>query len=71
MKKLPLQLFGEATGDISIFNYDIDNIMNRSKVIIEQYVISFLVQGHKKINFADSTIQVGNSKALLIVQGNY
>ncbi|WP_428331074.1 helix-turn-helix domain-containing protein [Mucilaginibacter sp.] len=71
MTKLPQNLFGEDAGDLSVYNYDIKDIMNRSKVTINQYVISFLIQGQKVINFADSAIQLDNTKALMIAQGNY
>lgn len=71
MTKLPQNLFGEDAGDLSVYNYDIKDIMNRSKVTIDQYVISFLIQGQKDIYYADSAIHLDNSKALMIAQGNY
>jgi AraC-like DNA-binding protein len=71
MKKLPSNLLGGQVGDLSVFNYNIENILNRSKVVIDQYVLSFLIQGHKEINFGGSSIHVDNSKALLIAPGNY
>jgi len=71
MDKLPHHLIGEEAGDLSIFNYDIVNIMNRSKVIIDQYVISFLISGQKDIYYAESAIHLDNTKALLIAEGNY
>ncbi|MHB8207719.1 helix-turn-helix domain-containing protein [Mucilaginibacter sp.] len=71
MEKLPFKLLGDKVVDLSIFNYDLTQVMNRSKVVLDQYVISFLIQGHKQISFADSTILVDNSKALLISKGNY
>lgn len=69
--KLPQSLFGEVESDLSVYNYDIKDIMNRSKVTIDQYVISFLIQGQKNIYYADSAIHLDNTKALMIAQGNY
>ncbi|RFZ83083.1 AraC family transcriptional regulator [Mucilaginibacter terrenus] len=71
MTKLPQNLFGENAGDLSVYNYDIKDIMNRSKVTIDQYVISFLIQGQKDIYDAGSAIHLDNTKALMIAQGNY
>ena len=70
MEKLPAKLFGEETGDLNVFYYDLENLMTRGKVVLQQFVISFLVQGHKEINFAGAAIQADNTKALLIPQGN-
>ena len=71
MEKLHFKLPGDQTEELSISNYDIAQLMNRSKVILDRYVISFLIQGYKEINFADSSIHVDNSKALLISTGNH
>lgn len=71
MTKLPQNLFGEDATDLSVYNYDIKDIMNRSKVTLDQYVISFLIQGKKDIYYADSAIHLDNTKALMIAQGNY
>ena len=70
MEKVPGKFFNDEAADLCVFNYDIENIMNRSKVVLEQYVISFLLEGHKEINFAGTKVTINNSKALIIAQGN-
>jgi len=70
MQKLPGNLVSNEKADLQVVYYDLDKLMNRSKVVLEQYVISFLLEGHKEVNFADSTIQIDNSKALIVTQGN-
>ena len=57
MTKLPQNLFGEDTTDLSVYNYDIKDIMNRSKVTLDQYVISFLIQGKKDIYYEKIDLQ--------------
>jgi len=44
--------------DLQVFSYDVENIMNRSKAILEQYVIGFLLESFKGMNFADSVVQI-------------
>jgi len=44
--------------------------MDRGKVVLQQFVISFLLQGTKEVNFAGSSARVNNTKALVIAQGN-
>ncbi|HWK05800.1 MAG TPA: AraC family transcriptional regulator [Puia sp.] len=70
MQKLPGNLASDEKADLQVFYYDLDNLMNRSKVVLEQYVISFLLGGHKELNFAGSAIQIDNTKALIVTQGN-
>ncbi len=70
MEKLPAKLSGGEKADLHVFNYDFEKIMNRSKIVLEQYVISFLQQGYKEVNFAGAAIQINNSKALMVAQGN-
>lgn len=70
MQKFPGNLASDEKADLQVFNYDLDHLMNRSKIVLEQYVISFLLGGHKELNFAGSTIQIDNTKALIITQGN-
>jgi AraC-like DNA-binding protein len=70
MQKLPGNLPSNESADLQVFHYDLDNLMNRSKVVLEQYVISFLLEGHKELNFADTAIQIDNTKALIVTQGN-
>lgn len=71
MEKLPELLIGGAAGDLSVFSSDIKNIMNRSKVTIDQYVLSFVLQGQKEIYNADFSAKIDNTKLLLIAEGNY
>jgi len=70
MQKLPGNLVSNEKADLQVVYYDFDKLMNRSKVVLEQYVISFLLEGHKELNFAGSTIQIDNSKALIVTMGN-
>jgi AraC-like DNA-binding protein len=70
MQKLPGGLALDEKDDLHVFNYDLDRLMNRSKIVLQQYVISFLLGGHKELNFAGSTIQIDNTKALIVTQGN-
>jgi AraC-like DNA-binding protein len=70
MQKLPGNLAPDEKADLQVFNYDLDYLMNRSKIVLEQYVISFLLGGHKELNFAGSAIQIDNTKALIVTQGN-
>ena len=70
MQKLPGNLAEAENADLQVFNYDLDTLMNRSKIVVEQYVISFLLGGHKELNFAGSAIQIDNTKALIVAQGN-
>lgn len=60
-----------ATRDLSVFSSDIKNIMNRSKVTIDQYVLSFVLQGQKEIYNADFSAKIDNTKLLIIAEGNY
>lgn len=71
MEKLPGLLVGGDAGDLSVFNSDIKNIMNRSRVTIDQYVLSFVIQGQKDIYNADFSAKIDNTKLLLIAEGNY
>ena len=70
MQKLPGNLASDEKADLQVFNYDLDHLMNRSKIVLEQYVMSFLLGGHKELNFAGSAIQIDNTKALIVTQGN-
>lgn len=70
MKKLPALLFGEEAGELNIFNYDVKTLMNNSKVVLDQFAMSFLLQGCKQVNFAGSSVQVDNTKILIIAEGN-
>lgn len=70
MQKLPGNLAADEKADLQVFYYDLDTLMNRSKIVLEQYVISFLLGGHKELNFAGSAIQIDNTKALVVTQGN-
>jgi AraC-like DNA-binding protein len=70
MQKLPGNLVSNEKAHLQVVYYDLDKLMNRSKVVLEQYVISFLLEGHKELNFADATIQIDNSKALIVTLGN-
>jgi AraC family transcriptional regulator, exoenzyme S synthesis regulatory protein ExsA len=70
MQKLPGDLVLDEKADLHVLDYDLDRLMNRSKIVLEQYVISFLLGGHKELNFAGSTIQIDNTKALIVTQGN-
>ena len=56
MQKLPGDLVLDEKADLHVLDYDLDRLMNRSKIVLEQYVISFLLGGHKELNFAGSTI---------------
>jgi AraC family transcriptional regulator, exoenzyme S synthesis regulatory protein ExsA len=71
MKTLPHYLPGENAGELSAFNYDIERIMDRSQVTVDQYVLSFVLQGQKEVYNADFTAMVDNTKLLLIAEGNY
>src|SRR5258708_12392422 len=70
MQKLPGNLAADEKADLQVFYYNLDNLVNRGKVVLEQYVISFLLGGHKELNFAGSSIQIDNTKALIVTQGN-
>jgi AraC-like DNA-binding protein len=71
MDVLPGKLFGNEVAEIQVFNYDLEKLMNRSKVVLEKYAISFIIRGHKQINFANAVTYIDCNSALLISRGNY
>ncbi len=70
MEKLPAKLSGDEKANLQVFYYDFETIMNRSKIVLEQYVISFLLQGYKEVNFADAVVKIDNTKALMLAPGS-
>lgn len=70
MQKLPGNLTTDEKADLQVLYYDLDNLVNRGKIVLEQYVISFLLGGQKELNFAGSAIQIDNTKALIVTHGN-
>lgn len=70
MNVLPKALFPQQLNGINICNYAPQLLMQRSKVILEQNVISFLLEGHKEVSYSGGTTKIDAQKVLLMTQGN-
>jgi len=71
MQELPQAIFGANTKDIHVYPYSGDSPMSRNRVALQHNVISFIVQGHKRVNLAGSSIEANEEENLIMLQGNY
>lgn len=67
---LPKALFKQEIAPINIYTYTSELAISRNKVVLEQNVISFLVEGYKEVNFAGSAVNIDDQQALIMLQGN-
>ncbi|MGK0364742.1 MAG: AraC-like DNA-binding protein [Saprospiraceae bacterium] len=70
MEILPDVLFSTPVQPINVYQYTTDTLISRNKVILSQHVFSFLIRGNKKVDFTETSIEIDNSKALLMPAGN-
>lgn len=70
MEMLPKALFEQEIAPINIYNYTSELALSRNKVVLEQNVISFLVEGYKEVNFAGAAVNIDDRQALIMLQGN-
>jgi AraC-like DNA-binding protein len=56
--------------ELSIFNYEVLNSAAKNKINLDKHVISFMVEGQKDVRFADKTVSINATQALLIASGN-
>lgn len=70
MDILPNALFPQQVNDINICNYAPELLMQRSKIVLDQNVISFLMEGHKEVSYSGGTTKIDAQKVLLMTQGN-
>ncbi len=70
MQKTTVTVLGEETKSLQVVEVDLEGMLGRNKVVLEHFVISFLLKGHKEMNFADSEVWIDSTQALVIAQGN-
>jgi len=70
MQKTTVTVLGDEAKGLQIVEVDLEGMLGRNKVVLEHFVISFLLQGHKLMNFAGSDICINSTQALVIAQGN-
>lgn len=67
---LPADLPVDNTNDIVLFDYNLGNHIDKHKTMLEKNVFSFLMEGHKKVHFANTTVSIQNNASLLMASGN-
>lgn len=70
MQVLPNSLFKENLKDVNIYDYVTNTLISKNKVVLEQNVISFLIEGQKEVHFSDKSVEIDNEKILMMMQGN-
>ena len=70
MENLPSCLFTKKIEEVNLFDYKSNVEINRNKIILEQNVISFLLEGHKEVYFSETSIDIDDSKVLMMMQSN-
>ncbi len=70
MENLPFCLFTKKIEEVNLYDYESNIEINRNKIILEQNVISFLLEGHKEVYFSETSIEIDDSKVLMMMQSN-
>ena len=70
MENLPSCLFTKKIEDVNLYDYKSNIEINRNKIILEQNVISFLMEGHKEVHFSETSIDIDDKKVLMMMQSN-
>lgn len=73
IQHLPDALFPQlavAAPDLSVYLYQVDRQVDKSKVNLNRHVFSFLTHGQKEVHFSGATVCVTDQQALLIGAGN-
>lgn len=70
MENLPSCLFIKKVEEVNLYDYKSNIEINRNKIILEQNVISFLMEGRKEVHFSETSIDIDDSKVLMMMQSN-
>jgi AraC family transcriptional regulator, exoenzyme S synthesis regulatory protein ExsA len=70
MYNLPGDLPVDKKNDIILFDYNLSNQIDKHKVLLEKNLFSFLLEGHKQVHFANTTVTIRNNASLLMSSGN-